>query len=122
MKRVRDAIWLAAGTLAVALGVAGAILPLLPATPFFLLAAACYMRGSHRAHEWLVNHRWLGAPIRAFRAGQGIAPRARNTAIATLWGSMGVSAYVAAHPAIWVGLAFMGAAVTGYLLRLPPAR
>lgn len=122
MKRVRDATWVAAGTLALALGIAGAILPLLPATPFFLLSAACYMRGSQRAHDWLVNHRVLGSSIRAFRSGRGLPRRARNGAIATLWVSMGTSAYVAAHEVVWVGLAVIGVIVTAYLMRLPVAR
>jgi len=67
MKRapLARAAYCAAGTVFVAIGIAGVILPLLPATPFFLLAAACYVRGSQRAYDWLLAHRVFGAGIRA---------------------------------------------------------
>ena len=53
-------VLLAIGWLSVALGVIGIFLPVLPTTPFLLLAAACFMRSSKRFYLWLVNHRQLG--------------------------------------------------------------
>jgi uncharacterized protein len=49
------------GTLCLIVGILGIFLPLLPATPFLLLASACYVRGSHTLHRWLMSHRYLGA-------------------------------------------------------------
>jgi uncharacterized membrane protein YbaN (DUF454 family) len=57
-------LWLSLGWLSIALGVAGAVLPLLPTTPFLLLAAFSFSKGSDRLHRWLVDHPNLGAPIR----------------------------------------------------------
>ncbi len=65
-------VYLAAGFLFVGLGVAGIPLPLLPTTPFLLVAAYCFARGSKKWHEWLVTHRVLGIYIAAFRERRGL--------------------------------------------------
>jgi uncharacterized membrane protein YbaN (DUF454 family) len=52
------------GSLFLALGVIGIFLPLLPTTPFLILAAFCFNRGSDKFHGWLINHRIFGPPIR----------------------------------------------------------
>lgn len=60
-------IWLGLGWSAVGLGTAGIVLPLVPTTPFLLLAAFCFARSSERIHDWLVNHPRLGPGIRNWR-------------------------------------------------------
>lgn len=72
--------WFSLGVLAVALGVAGLILPGLPGTVFLLLAAWCFARSSDRAHAWLVTHRWLGPPIVDWQRHGVIRRRAKWTA------------------------------------------
>jgi uncharacterized membrane protein YbaN (DUF454 family) len=83
-----------AGTIFLALGVAGIFLPLLPATPFLLLASACYLRGSERLHALVVTHPILGPYIKAFRDERAMPRRAKIVAIAMLWASMTVSILV----------------------------
>ncbi|MFT7653131.1 MAG: uncharacterized membrane protein YbaN (DUF454 family) [Limisphaerales bacterium] len=60
---MRKILWNGLGWTAVALGVVGAFLPLLPTTPFLLLAAFAFSKGSEKLHNWLVNHPKLGPPI-----------------------------------------------------------
>ena len=57
-------LWLVAGLLFVAIGAVGVVLPLLPTTPFLLLAAWCFANSSPRLHNWLLSHRTFGPLIR----------------------------------------------------------
>lgn len=63
------------GTLCVALGIIGIFLPIMPTTPFLLLAAALYCRNSDKMYAWLLNHRFLGSYIRNFREHKAIPMR-----------------------------------------------
>lgn len=81
-----------AGSMSLFLGILGIILPLLPTTPFLLLAVACYARSSEKLYHWLLNHRLLGTHIRNYREGKGIPLRAKVTALSLLWLSIGYSA------------------------------
>jgi uncharacterized protein len=65
------AVLIATGSLSVGLGVVGIVLPLLPTTPFLLLAAACYLRSSRRLHRWLLGNRVVGGYIRRYLDGKG---------------------------------------------------
>jgi uncharacterized membrane protein YbaN (DUF454 family) len=77
----RRLAWQAAGALALVLAIVGIALPLLPTTPFLLLSAFCFARGSERLHDWLVTHPRLGPPIRAWREHRAISTRAKQLAI-----------------------------------------
>jgi uncharacterized membrane protein YbaN (DUF454 family) len=77
----------------VGLAVLGIFLPLLPTTPFLLLASACYVRGSERLHRWLMNNRVLGKYIRNIQQRRGIPLRAKIVTIALLWASIAFSVY-----------------------------
>lgn len=87
-------IWLliGVGSFFVGLGILGIFLPLLPTTPFLLLAAACYIRSSRRFYDWLLTNRWLGSYIRDYREGNGISLVTKVTVIALLWLTIGYSA------------------------------
>ncbi len=85
-------VLVAAGSVSLFLGILGIILPLLPTTPFLLLAVACYARSSEKLYHWLLNHRLLGTHIKNYREGKGIPLRAKVTALSLLWLSIGYSA------------------------------
>lgn len=69
---VKSKFYIAAGFLSVGLGIAGIPLPLLPTTPFLLLAAFCFARGSERWHQWLMTQPTLSPYILAFREKRGL--------------------------------------------------
>ncbi len=74
-------LWFVIGLAATACGIAGAVLPLLPATPFLLLATFAFARSSPRLHDWLVTHPTLGPPIENWRAHGAIATRVKTLAV-----------------------------------------
>ena len=74
---VSRAFWIALGSLSLGLGVLGAVLPLLPTTPFLLLTAFCFARSSDRLHGWLVEHPHFGPPIEHWREHRAIGRRVR---------------------------------------------
>lgn len=109
-----------AGTVALLLGIMGIFLPLLPTTPFILLASACYMRGSDRMHHWLMNQRHLGPYLRSYQQGRGVPLRVKIVALATMWTSLTVSIWFVPLPWVRIVLVGIGVSVTFYLLyRLP---
>lgn len=116
------ALFVAAGTLALVLAFLGLFLPLLPTTPFLLLASACYVRGSDRMYHWLMHNRLFGEHLRAIRAKEGIPMRAKLSALLFLWGSLSWSAWM--MPVAWARplLLIPGIGVTIYLLRMPTRR
>ena len=108
-----------AGILSVGLGVLGIFVPLLPTTPFLLLAAACFVRSSPRLYHWLIHHRWFGKYIRYYREYRAIPLRAKVVALALLWGVIGFAAWRVVT-AWWIraGLGVIALDVTVHLLHL----
>jgi len=93
--RLVRGLLISAGTLFVGLGVLGIFLPLLPTTPFLLLAAACYARSSKRFYDWLLNNKWFGNYIKNYREKKGIPSRVKSTTISLLWITIAISAVFA---------------------------
>ena len=86
----RRAVLIAAGTLAVGLGILGILLPGLPSTVFFLIAVACYTRSSDRLYRWLVAQPWAQRPLRQMELYQrtGAIPlRVKLIAMGAAWSS-----------------------------------
>lgn len=106
------------GWLSVTLGIIGIFLPVLPTTPFFLLAAACFVRSSRRFYDWLVMHPRLGPWFRDYLDGNGIPLKGKIYAIATMWISIGVSCWLV--PIFWVRVGMLTCAmlVSIYIVRL----
>lgn len=118
-RRLRGCLLVAAGCIAVALGAVGIFLPLLPTTPFLLLAAACFLRSSDRLYAWLITHRWLGGYIRNYREHRAITLRAKVLTLALLWLTIGYSAvWVVSALALRVLLLAIALGVTIHILRL----
>lgn len=75
-------VYLVLGFAFVALGFVGAFLPVLPTTPFLILAAACFTRSSRRLENWLLNHPRFGRTLRAWRDHGAIPWRAKLMSLA----------------------------------------
>ncbi len=111
---------LAAGHLSVGLAVLGAFLPLLPTTPFLLLAAACYVRASARFYNWLLNTRTFGPMIINWRDHRSVALRHKVMAVVFILVSIGSSVlFFIPHPAGKVVVGGLGVGWIAVLLRLP---
>ena len=76
-------------------------MPVLPTTPFLLLAAACFVRSSPRLHAWLLAHRRLGPYVAGFVDGTGMPARAKRISLIALWLTIGASAAVVLITAGW---------------------
>lgn len=85
--------WTIAGFTALALGVLGIPLPLLPTVPFLLLAAFCFARASDRLHTWLLNHRTFGPPIQDWAASGAISRQAKISATVMITASLGLTLF-----------------------------
>ena len=78
-------LFIIAGTIAIGIGVIGIIVPVLPTTPFLLLAAICYMRGSQRLYNALLCNRFIGSYVRNYLEGRGMFLKMKIWSLSLLW-------------------------------------
>jgi uncharacterized protein len=108
----------ALGCACLVLGAIGIFLPILPTTPFVLLAAWCFSRSSEQFHNWLINHKQLGTIIKAWQSESGIPPQACYKAIAMTWLGLSLSMLIIAKLWAVVLLCSIGLVLSLYLLRM----
>lgn len=114
-------LWLACGALSLATGVVGIVLPLLPTTPFVLLAAFCFSRGSKKYERWLLMHHHFGPVVREWRAHRAVPLRAKQIAIVMMTVSSVIAWWVLPTQIRWIpGACCVVVAI--WLWRLPTAR
>ena len=85
------------GSFFTGLGILGIFLPLLPTTPFLLIAAACYIRSSEKFYNWLINNKWLGNYIKNYIEGKGFPLKVKVLSISLLWITIGYSVVFVVH-------------------------
>ncbi|MBE9532147.1 MAG: YbaN family protein [Proteobacteria bacterium] len=111
------------GTVALALGVIGIILPLLPTTPFLLLATACYARSSDRFYNGLMSNRFFGPPIREWRDYRSVTKKTKTTSIIIVIISFGMTiGFVLVTPLPRIILSVVALGIIIILLLLPSRR
>lgn len=93
---IKNLLFAGIGFICLILGVIGIILPLLPTTPFLLLAAACFARSSDRFHDWLINHPDLGSIIVNWQQHRAMAPKAKRASTVLIVLSFSISIYFVA--------------------------
>ena len=119
MKNKSSTLWIIGGSISVGLGIIGIFLPVLPTTPFLLLAALCYSRGSSVLHQKLIQNPILGDYIRNYQEGNGIPLAQKIISISFLWLTIGGS-ILFVKPSLWLTLLLLAVAsgVTIHLLRV----
>ncbi|MCU5771976.1 DUF454 family protein [Erwiniaceae bacterium BAC15a-03b] len=110
---------LVVGWLAIALGTLGVVLPLLPTTPFILLAAWCFARSSPRFHHWLLYRSWFGSYIRHWQQHRALPPKAKGRAILFIIITFAVSLWLVKILWLRILLACMLCVLVIFMLRLP---
>ena len=118
-RAVRWLLWLA-GSVSLALGLLGVLLPGLPTTPFVLLAAACYAKASPRLHRWLLNHRWMGPMLRDWERDRSLTRRSKTVALVSMAVMVSVSIWsFRGRLALQLVLAATAAVGAWVVLRIP---
>ncbi len=118
-EKLLKSLLLCIGWVSVVLGVLGIFLPLLPTTPFLLLAAACFVRSSPKFYQWLIGHPRLGSYVLHYLNGEGIPKRAKFASIAMIAVTISFSIWLV--PIVWVKvlLLIIALSVSTYILRQP---
>lgn len=117
-------LWFALGWIAVGLGGVGIVVPGLPTTVFFIVAASCFARCSPRFEQWVLNLPKIGPMVRDHRAGLGMPRRAKQLALAMMWLFACASAILAAGdtPALAATIVVAALVGTWYITRRVPTR
>lgn len=116
---MRGLLWLG-GTVSLALGALGVVLPGLPTTPFVLLAATCFARASPRLHQWMMNHRWMGPMLRDWERDRSLTRRSKTIAVGSML--LMVSLSIWSFQGHWIAqavLVALGAVGAWVVLRIP---
>ena len=118
MNKARTYKWflITVGIISVGLGLLGVFIPVLPTTPFLLLAAGCFMRSSQRLYDWLIHHKWFGGYIRNYREYRAIPLRAKVVTLVLLWSVIGTTALFAVT--LWWVRVLLGVVAVGVTLHL----
>ena len=98
MRKLVHPILTGVGILSVVLGIIGIFLPLMPTTPFLLLAAFCFARSSQRWHDWLYAHRWFGPYLQRYHERHAMTRRDKLLTLLPMWLSIGLTAALVVHP------------------------
>ena len=99
------------GSLNVVIGIIGIFVPILPTTPFLLLAAACYIRSSDRLYRMLIQNKLLGKYIQNYREQRGMTVKHKSIVIALLWSSILYSALFATQ-LLWLKIVLIIIAIS----------
>lgn len=120
-KKLVKGLYFTAGTICLVLGIIGIVLPILPTTPFLLLAAACYAKSSKRVYNWLLNNRILGSFIRNYLEGKGIPIKVKLFIISMLWIVMLITIFLIVQ-ILWlrIVLLIIAVGVTIHIITIRP--
>ncbi len=122
-RRATAPLWFVAGLLSVAIGGIGVIVPGLPTTVFFIVAAACFSRSNKRFEQWVLNLPRIGALVRDHRSGLGMPRRAKVVAVTMILGvSVASGGFAIENPAVGAGVVALGLIGALYVTFRVPTR
>jgi len=113
--------WGSVGGISVGLGVAGVVLPLVPTTPFMLLAAYCFARSSPKLERWLLEHPRFGPSIADWRAHRAISGRGKRLAVLAIGLTFALSVVLRLPGSVLAVQAVVLSAVSLFILTRPTA-
>ncbi|HAY98027.1 MAG TPA: DUF454 domain-containing protein [Mesotoga sp.] len=113
--RLKQVLLVIAGSGSLFLGVTGIVLPLLPTTPFLLLAAFCNLRSSEKLYQWLIGHKLFGAYIYSYLHFRAVRRRARNLALALVCSTLTLTMMLISNAVVTAILIGVGTAVSVHL-------
>lgn len=107
------------GWLSVALGTLGVFLPLLPTTPFILLAGWCFARSSPRFHHWLLYRSWFGGYLRHWQQYRAMPPGAKPRAVMMILLTFAISLWLVNLTWVRILLLIVLACLLIFMWRIP---
>ena len=117
-KYIKKYLLIICGLLSFGLGILGIFFPVLPTTPFLLLASVCFYKSSERLHKWLNNHKIFGNYIHNYLKFHAVKRNVKIFAITTLWITLGISFYIISIVYVRIILVIIGIAVTAHIFSL----
>lgn len=115
---IKKTLLLIAGFTSLSIGAIGIFLPILPTTPFVLLASGCFAGSSPRFYKWLAESKAFGGYIRHYQTKSGVSQKDKTRALIFLWCALILSAVVFRRPMLWIILSIVGVAVSTHILLL----
>lgn len=119
---MRASLLTALGLLCLGIGAVGALIPVLPTTPFVLLAAGCFGGSSPRLYGWLAQTRSFGPFLENYKSGGGVPRRVKVRSLAFLWGMLLLSVLLTRSVHLALFLALVGMAVTAHILLIKTSK
>lgn len=121
--RVVRAGWFTAGWVSVGVGGVGIVVPGLPTTVFFIIAASCFGKSSPRFEQWVLGLPKIGRMVQDHRDGLGMPRRAKVAALTSMWVAIAISSFfLRDRPVVVVIVAALGLIGTSYILWRVPTR
>jgi uncharacterized membrane protein YbaN (DUF454 family) len=123
-QKVVRTLFFVTGSISLAVGAIGIVLPILPTTPLLLLAVACYCRSSKRMTKWVLTNKYFGSYIRRYKEGKGIPLKTKILLLAALWITISYSAFFIVNKwwIVQLILFVIATAVSVHIITLPTYR
>jgi uncharacterized membrane protein YbaN (DUF454 family) len=122
MTKIKKAVFTGAGFLALGVGGVGIFVPVLPTTPFVLLASLCFGAVNPRLCSALERNRFFGPYVRNYRQKTGISAKARIGGLLFLWTGLGISALLVDNLHVRIFLAVVCVGVSLHIMLIKPRR